>query len=279
MIRKTLLLVVSLAGAIGHAQDHVPMTTDGSRWLYRHYSIWDGQLSLVAIDIGNDTVVDGESYRLMTGWTPGALRELDGKVWFRPFVQSGLDTVPLLMYDFTVQIGDTVRSVLDTTAWAIVSDRDSVLIADGSYRDRLHFSMGGAGEWGCPISTWIEGIGDPEFVFAPIGNCFELGMNLECYGIDNVPLLGPCLWLGEGNTEAGTPLQLVPSGSYGRFNLTGAVRMMQTMALHDAIGREVGAIAMSGGSIDLSQHVAGIYFLRIGSSTGMQTIRFCLPQR
>lgn len=279
MVRKAVLMLVSLASAVGHAQEHVPMTTDGSRWLYRHYSIWDGQLSLVAIDIEHDTVVDGESYRLMTGWMPGALRELDGKVWFRPFVQSGLDTVPLLMYDFTVQIGDTVRSALDTTAWAIVSDRDSVLIADGSYRDRLHFSMGGAGEWGCPISTWIEGIGDPEFVFAPIGNCFELGMNLECYGIEDVPLLGPCLWLGQENAEAGTPFELVPSGSYGRYKLAGSVERMRGMSVHDAVGRVVGAGPMLGGEIDLSQHVAGIYFLRITSSTGIQTIRFCLPQQ
>lgn len=278
MIRRTVLLLVVLSSAVVCAQDYVPITAAGSRWLYLHVSPW-GDESWQPIDIGPDTLIAGETYQLQQGF---AWRDVDGKVWCQPLSDTypfTSDSVALLMYDFTLQVGDTFHLPLDTAAWSVISVRDSVQLLNGTYRDRLTFANWIEGGTGCSSGTWIEGIGDPGFVFFPIVDCFELGMNLECYGIDNVPLLGSCLYLGQQEVATEIPYELVPTGSYGRFTLTAPVEKIQGISVHDAIGREVGAIAMSGGSIDLSQHVAGIYFLRIGSSTGIQTIRFCLPQQ
>lgn len=278
MIGRTALLLVVLSSAVACAQNYVPITAVGSRWLYLHVSPW-GDESWQPIDVGPDTLIAGETYQLQQGF---AWRDVDGKVWCRPLSDTypfTSDSVPLLMYDFTLQVGDTFHLPLDTAAWFVVSERDSVQLLNGTYRDRITFANWIEGGVGCSTDTWIEGVGDPGFVFSPIVDCFELGMNFECYGINNQPLFGSCSYLSQPEETVLNSYELVPSGAYGAFSLTGPVEKIQGMSVHDAVGREIVSSVMLGGGIDLSQHVASIYFLRITSSTGIQTIRFCLsPQ-
>ncbi len=283
MNRKTALLIVSLSSAVGHGQDYVQITTDGSRWLYHTYS---GELqleSLLSADLAGDTIINDEVYRWLDApQLPGALRDDSGKVWFFPFDQyyaDLLDSVPVLLYDFNLQVGDSFPIPRFPGSWAHVIARDQVQLLNGTYRDRIQFEPMQTSGWLFTTNEWIEGIGDPGYLLWAIWDTFEAGIWLECYGIDNEPLFGPCLYLGEPEIIIGQSYVLIPSGEQGRFKLAGALEKVQRLTVLDAVGREVSPGVMLGGEIDLSRHVAGIYFLRIASSLGQQIIRFCLPQQ
>ncbi len=238
---------------------------------------------LLSADIGSDTTINGEAYRrLNSPLINGALRDDTRKVWFFPFdqyVTDLLDTVPVLLYDFNLQVGDSFPIPRFPGSWAHVIARDSVQLLNGIYRNRIRFEPMQAPDWLFTSNEWIEGVGDPGYLLWALWETFEVGIWLECYGINDEPLFGPCLYLGQPVATVVSKYELVPSGSFGRFKLTGPLERIQNLTVHDAIGRKVGPSVMVGGVIDLSQHVAGIYFLRISSSTGPQTIRFCLSQQ
>jgi hypothetical protein len=257
------------------------MTTPGSRWLYWHVSPWWGSDDWWPMEIGQDTVLGGSTYKIVVGG-PGALKDDGGKVWFypfEPFLPYTPDSLPLLLYDFELQVGDSFQAPVDTAQWLTVIEKDSVQMLDGSYRDRIRFEQGYSSDWSCSSDSWIEGMGDPWFLFLMVSDCFELGMNLECYWIESEALLGPCSYLGQPEVDVEDAYVLSPSGSHGRFKLTGPVEKIQSLTVHDAIGQEVDEGPMRAGEIDLSQTGPGIYFVRIRSSAGSQTIRFCLEQR
>lgn len=282
MIRKTALFLVSLSSGVGHAQDYVPITTDGSRWLYHVISQFQVE-DLLSADLGSDTTINGEGYRRLNSLLiSGALRDDTGRVWFCPFDQyviDLLDTVPVLLYDFDLQVGDSFPVPRFPGTWAHITARDSVQLIDGTFRTRLQLATITGPDFILSTGEWIEGIGDPGYLLWALWDLWEVGIWLECYGIDNEPLFGSCLYLGEPDATVEGPYELVPSGNHGRFKLTGALERVQRLTILDAVGKKVRENAMLGGEIDLSQHVAGIYFLRIASSTGQQTIRFCLPQQ
>lgn len=282
MVRKTALLMVSLSSVVSHGQDYVPITTDGSRWLYHVISQFQVE-DLLSADIGSDTTIDGEAYRrLNSPLIQGGLRDDTGKVWFFPFNQDladRLDTVPVLLYDFNLQVGDSFPVPRFPGTWAHITSRDSVQLFDGTYRTRLQLAPITGPDFILSSGEWIEGIGDPVYLLWALWDLWEVGIWLECYGIDNDPLFGSCLYLGQPDVTVENRFALVPSGFYGRFGITGPVERIQGLAVCDAVGREIGAGATLRGEIDLSRYVAGIYFLRIASSTGTQTIRFCLPQQ
>jgi hypothetical protein len=102
----------------------------------------------------------------------GFIRETPGKkVYFRALQ----DTVAGLLYDFDVEIGDTI-TIRQDILMLIVDDIDSVLVHD-RYRKRISLSSNGM-----PGETWIEGIGSLCGVLSS-GNWYMIGgiYELLCY--------------------------------------------------------------------------------------------------
>lgn len=173
-----------------------------------------------------DTIIDGETFTTLsltqyyytsyeyTGATSAddsdiplghvaAIRYTDGQVWLRAFDNSvsmmsiaGLDPqwsgLPLdttfLLYDFNLQVGDTVYFPLYHTPVMHVSMIDSIMLGDGLYHDQWHFAQTGAVD-----QIWIEGIGSangPFGAFLPSAS-YTYGSNwLNCFKQNDIYVFG-----------------------------------------------------------------------------------------
>lgn len=136
-----------------------------------------------------DTIYN-ESYTVRYN---GGIRESNQQVFYLP--KDSL--TEYLLYDFTVQVGDTLKydySVFSNSYGLgeidslCVSKVDSVLIIDGTYRKRIYFTP-----ICCPNSTpclwasWIEGIGNNMGLLCPISDLPTNGINytLGCLNNNN----------------------------------------------------------------------------------------------
>ncbi len=111
-----------------------------------------------------------------------------------------------------------------------------------------------------------------------VSSCFELGMNLECYGINNVPLLGSCVFLGQGTPDTAEGLHLVPLEAYGQYLIEG-IDGNAPMTVFDLMGRAILMKNVVPSQVDLSSMAPGIYFLRVRTVAGDRVGRFQQVER
>ena len=166
-MKKTLFIAVLLALAATNlkAQDYEPIIQEGNEWhtldviVSPGFPPYDHYTTLVHW-ISDDTLVEGVRYTKVLETRNGEgtprlaalLREENGKAWKR---ESSTD---LLLYDFTAQVGDTVR--FGDFAESFVVDSISFEQIGGVDRKKIWFGL----EYditGEPyaIETWTEGIG------------------------------------------------------------------------------------------------------------------------
>jgi len=166
-MKKTLFIAVLLALAATNlkAQDYEPMIQEGNEWHTLDVIVNPGfppndHYTTLVHWISDDTLVEGVRYTKVLETRNGEgtprlaalLREENGKVWKR---ESSTD---LLLYDFTAQVGDTVR--FGDFAESFVVDSISFEQIGGVDRKKIWFGL----EYditGEPyaIETWTEGIG------------------------------------------------------------------------------------------------------------------------
>ena len=99
-------------------------------------------------------------------------------------IESAFSLQPLteyLLYDFSLNVGDTFNVVNSRDSILVLSSVDSVLI-NNNYRKRWHF--GGD-------RTWLEGIGSVGGLFFPLQYCFEEDQMLTCYEDSIINWLNP----------------------------------------------------------------------------------------
>mgnify|MGYP001270349163 CR=1 FL=1 len=245
------------------AQAYDPLVIDGARWLNHVVSPFNVH-SLVPLEFEQDTVINGETYRVISddysGY--GAMREEDRRVWFMPFgdLLWELDSVPVLLYDFNLQVGDHYTLPMQPTVQAEVIAKDSVQLMDGTYRDRWVFAPNQG-----LLQEWVESIGDPVYVLSSVNPFWEVGIWLECYGVNNNALYGSCLFLGQAHatSSAGDAFRALPTQAAGQFALQGPLAEMQEARVFDANGSLVWRRRGPVDHIDLSGQVPGLYVLNV----------------
>ena len=162
---KVLLLLSLAVAGTAKAQDYEPIIQEGNEWHTLDVIVNPGfppnhHYSTLIHWISDDTLVDGIRYTKVLETRNGEgtprlaalLREENGNVWKR---ESSTD---LLLYDFTAQVGDTVR--FGDFAESFVVDSISFEQIGGVDRKKIWFGL----EYditGEPyaIETWTEGIG------------------------------------------------------------------------------------------------------------------------
>ena len=178
------------------------------------------------------------------------------------------------MYDFTLQVGDTMSFGVAYTQ--TVLSIDTVLVC-GSYRKVYNAGAGYAYDGS---RSWIEGIGSTHGLFAPCLLEFECGGNLICYEDSfcfwqhpNSPV---CYTIGVEN-EIDIPILSVypnPADNYLRFKDDG---QMHAIRIYDLTGKEV----IKGNfrnTIDLSTLQEGIYVLMLETQHGTQTQKIVIQR-
>ena len=164
MAKVLLLLLLAMEG-MAKAQDYEPIIQEGNEWHTLDVIVNPGfppnhHYRTLVHWLSDDTLVDGVRYTKVLETRNGEgtprlatlLREEDGKVWKR---ESATD---ILLYDFTAQVGDTVRFgdfaesfVVDSISFEQIGEVDRKKIWFG-----LEYDITGEPY---AIETWTEGIG------------------------------------------------------------------------------------------------------------------------
>ena len=149
---KRLILVVGLIFILNphlKSQTYVPFPTGNVNWNVFYAGSCDESppdTVLLRYTIHGDTIINGMQYSklcLESGDTAnpvihsiGGLREENKKIYYTGQTILGISTdYEVLLYDFTVQVGDTIKHDQSGDFYSVVLDIDSVLIGD-SYRKR-----------------------------------------------------------------------------------------------------------------------------------------------
>ena len=164
---KVLLLLLMAMEGMAKAQDYEPIIQEGNEWHTLDVIVNPGfppnhHYSTLVHWLSDDTLVDGVRYTKVLETRNGEgtprlatlLREEDCKVWKR---KSATD---ILIYDFTAQVGDTLRfGDFHEFDFFVV---DSISIEQIGGKDRRKFWFGLEYDFtGEPVAieTWTEGIG------------------------------------------------------------------------------------------------------------------------
>jgi hypothetical protein len=127
---------------------------------------------------GNDTIINTWTYKKITGYTGlwnmqliGIRQDITNK---KVFGIDGNTLQEVLLYDFDLNVGDTIRfrPLVQCDSISIVTSIDSVWVGS-SYRKRYNLNLN---------VSLIEGIGSTSGLVE--SNCFE-GANLLCYYTNN----------------------------------------------------------------------------------------------
>lgn len=278
-MKKTLFIAALLALSATNlkAQDYEPMIQEGNEWHTLDVMVNPGfppnhHYTTLVHWISDDTLVEGVRYTKVLETRNGEgtprlaalLREENGNVWKR---ESSTD---LLLYDFTAQVGDTVR--FGDFAESFVVDSISFEQIGGVDRKKIWFGL----EYditGEPyaIETWTEGIGsDMGLLFS--GWFYATGGYYQalCFH-QNGELLwqneyyGTCMVDAVDEMDVST-IYLYPNPASGVTHIEG-VEAAKVQA-YNALGQLVKTVRGSN-EVDVSGLPEGLYLLHITDGHGM----------
>lgn len=150
MKQTTLILGLTLLFNLGlKSQDYVPFPTESVNWNVFYVETCSETPSdtiLLRYTIHGDTTINETQYSKLcieSGDTAnpkinsiGGLREIDKKIYYKgQTIIGGGNDEEYLIYDFSKQVGDTIKHDSYGGFYSVVLDIDSVII-DGDYRKR-----------------------------------------------------------------------------------------------------------------------------------------------
>ena len=271
---------------------------DGSRWVYRTIENSEPGQQLVHNSteqniIHGDTLIGGLSYfKLYTTlhndlhvYTPPFSQVIHtydstGPVFLRydtlmkkVYYLPGIDSTERLIYDFGLQVGDTVPMQSSEFPGAFVDSIDTINIF-GIQAKRFFVNIGDSGlDW---LNFIVEGMGGtngllyfrPEFGSLSGGtitthlNCFQFGDStfllgdIECPFIDFVSAVRPL--------EKQAALMISPNPTHDFFNISISDELLNaTFTLFDCLGRVVQSFKLTELNSTAQLNSSGIYFWQI----------------
>lgn len=260
-----------------NAQNYIPFPDSNAVWRsecaqgFQGEDHWYNYYS-VGVD---DTIIGSYTYHILNGGSEGAYRNDDTarKVYYVP----PLDTTEVLLYDFSLQVGDTFKIPTVFTycfdSIGVVASIDSVLIG-AQYRRRINFSV----IWDI-IAPHIEGIGSTSGLLEYYNICFEYGCYLICFKQNDTIYWGNEIqcqpWANEVNyyEQSNREILLYPNPSIGVLTIQGNYELPAVMELYDITGRKVLQLAINNEqlTIDVSHLSKGLYLYHL--TTGTTTAR------
>lgn len=237
-----------------------------------------------------DTLIDGSTYAVMVSdlipTTNGACCQIpmvepvayirEDSAARKVYLRTDLITADSLLYDFSLQVGDTLKGYLG--AWAAlplaVISIDSALVG-GTYHKRLNFDTSSV----CLRFAMIEGVGSTNGLLACDYGYFQLGRWLQCLTADgSVQFLAPCgpdtagcaaLPLGVGPPMARDQGPCALRLTYLSADLVQVDgcqgRSPRAFSVFDNTGRAClsGPISAAGSLIQIGDLRSGLYYIRI----------------
>ena len=237
--------------------------------------------------LNSDTILNGKTYKKVFNRLSdlkesyaGGIREEGGKVFAN--IDTGYNkSGEFLLYNFTVNIGDTIQSVLNNGSELsfplIVTNIEYIFLLDVEKRKMISFDM---------CNPWIEGIGSVNGLFYPAYTlttgldmphliCFKQN-NTELYkATDLCPDDNCCdLLTGLVETQAGHKLSSIlpnPTQDYALLQFTNQSVSYTSVEIMDFLGQHIKTMTSNGSleyRLDLTAYPAGVYFVLVHSLYG-----------
>lgn len=180
MKKLQLIVALSLVLILGvKSQTYIPFPTANASWnIYRVTGVTEqpSDTFILKYSLSGDTTINSITYHKINETIGnstnaefiGGLRELNKKVYYFSSEQNK----ELLLCDFTVRIGDTIRYDSGASNYSIVNGIDSIQI-DGNYRKRYKIDQGSDSDY------IVEGIGSVQkglldrFIARPTCTCYN----------------------------------------------------------------------------------------------------------
>jgi hypothetical protein len=296
---KKLALLLVLMPFLAFGQQNYPLIKDGGIWRVATISppdppLYPGSVFKEQFLMDGDTSFNNTLYKkiYLCDYSPsisnkafyGGIREdslkrvyffLDSNQYFNSFFDSLLQyRKEYLLYDFSLNIGDTFRVVNLQDSNLILNKIDSVLVSN-QYRKRWEFFSGFNGM----SKVWVEGMGDLNGLFFPFQfDGVETFHKLTCYEDSNLfwtnPQLGTdCYSVGiEENNKEKYKVKVNPNPTSGKLNIELAEITKETVLveIYDISGRLIKFdefFNQLNFSLELTDLQNGIYILNIKSTT------------
>jgi len=297
---KTLLLsiVLTLVAATSYGQGYIPIPDTLAVWRQSFYAM--GMFDKYQIYTAEKTTIDSLVYTVLrrtgnssyygvaNGYTDtlfGFFRNdtLNRKVFFRKYVT---DTTDQLMYDFTLNVGDTIPSTWLGNNYLNVIDSVDTVWMYGQPRRRLSFI-----DWSFipgAEGTIIEGIGSlhgfAEQLTVPLE---PMSYSLECFSykdsaysfsyhnlpptLDHPTYSGSSCWLYSEikETEKLSLVTLYPNPFFDNLTFAATDNVPTTVSLYNFFGQQILQQTFTNSTtINTDQLAGGIYFYELRNDKG-----------
>ncbi len=299
---KKLILLFAILPIICSAQIEFPLVKDGGIWreVNMGYNFPSSEITYIFSQfvMQGDTIIDSLLYKKVfsvdynakvNSIYIGAIREtIDEKVWYvktngsplsGPFCHNGPSDIPVLLYDFSLEVGDTF-DLYDAGYPIIVMSMDSAEI-DGQWRKRWYYKGNDL-----PLREVIKGIGDTKGLFFPFCYEFESSHLLTCYEDSNMFWLNPvvasmgadCFSVGIKKTEDQSKSYTLnvfpnPVSNSLNFEFENNTPENSFIIIYNPLGEQLLTKHISSNkklvNIDFSDYNSGIYFYRIIGDNGV----------
>ncbi len=265
----TLLLLLSSLFTTAQTSRYHKMPKSGAQWNeYNYYPPLLPSNTMLVMD--GDTIYDGLLYyklrKIGFQYQPinsyvGAFREdsINRKVYYLHVK----DTVEQLLYDFSTNIGDTLKTCNSNFGRIVVSAIDSVLIGK-DYRKRWILSGDHTD------AVIIEGIGSSYGFSSMLMPTLEGHNHLKCYSEHNETLYPNynsnqrCTQISSVKLENKTPIfRINPNPSNGVFKFQTQEKQF-SITIFTCTGQEVFP-GISDSVIDMTSYSKGIYYIRFSA--------------
>jgi hypothetical protein len=188
------------------------------------------------------------------------------------------------LYDFNLQVGDTLKGLLAycNAVTSTVLSIDSILI-DNSYRTRINFDTLD----NCLWYSWIEGVGATTGLNSCFFGHFEMGTWMQCFSLNgNIgytascnPDTVPCGTLPvsiEDFLPGENGIHMFPNPADEKLYIQCNQRDEQfSFVLFDILGNELSHNQFSGikFEMDISALPPGVYFMQINTETANVVVK------
>lgn len=287
-----------------------PFPSDSATWNVGNLDIWFGWCYKYSYSFTGDTIVNNTSYHKIWkqgqeflvvhppgspdwyytcsnqvignfSYYVGAIREdiSQKKIYF---LQPN-DSTETLLYDFTLNVGDTIKGYFGDYHLVILS-LDSTLVGT-QYRKTWNID---------PSSGWggtphiVEGVGCLYGLLEAPYAFEKSSIALECFSVNNQSLY-PTYNATEGcnlltsikdKNEIKNMLSIFPNPSNGKFEIIVNNQKINTIEISDILGNLIlkSEINKESALIDLSDKLNGVYLARITNSIGNIVVKKIVKQ-
>ena len=301
-MRKIFIILLLIGSTSVFAQTYFSFPDSVAVWKQKS-GFFDGMNiyeTHYALFMNGDTMINNTSYnKLYYSNNPnnidsinspyyGAIREENKRIYF--FLDSLYNSSPgyyfcftldipslneeVLLYDFNVNVGDTVYYPHLDSTYVIINWIDSVLI-QGEYRKQFHYTYTYNSMSNCnPFSqNYVEGIGDINMgLFSIFIFYFENSESLNCFEDDEVSYsnVSNCMTLGTDDIIIKDSNQIYPNPASEVLFIEIDNPTTNLIYILDITGKEIYTTKalQRTTSIDVSYLKSGLYMVKIVSNQG-----------